>query len=375
MKNQLLNLTCLIALTLINSCGHDETNSSPGTNITDVPEATITSTSTSSTQKEEIAESDGSNIQGTYRAMFKTLNPVVNGTVPGSVTIKRTEDKLMAFVRLFAGYPRAWHQQNIYMGNRCPTIDDDLNKDGYIDIVEANFVLGKIIIPLDADLNSQMSGRRFFPLGDLSGTYHYERVIGFERFFNDLTSEDKDPNDIYVKAPEGLSLIGKAVLIQGVSDTVTLPDSVQSMERFEAFKTIPVVCGIFSKIEGQVGAAYNGEIPGPMAEVVDDQDRPAPPENETSTNGTPTPGTNETETGDTSTSDENGTGHAPDETIPAPPTTPPIPHPAPTPTPTPTPTPEPQPVPSPHPIPVPIPVPVPEPLPDPIPTPGDTGGI
>ena len=69
----------------------------------------------------------------------------------------------------------------------------DLNLDGFIDIIEAQKVLGRILIPLDADISSQNSGRNFYPLADLSGSYHYERVTSFKRFFNDLKSEDKNP--------------------------------------------------------------------------------------------------------------------------------------------------------------------------------------
>lgn len=219
---------------------------------------------------------DGSNIKGKYLAKFKTLNSHINGTVPGSVTFWREKDRVMVYLRLFAGYPKAWHQQKIYEGTRCPTMDDDTNGDGFLDIVEAEAVLGKPLIPLDADISSQRSGRNFYPLGDLSGSYYYERVTSFSRMFRDLKDMRNGTEEYKKLAPnEGLSIAGKAVLVQGVSAEVEFPETVQSSPRYKPFQTIPVVCGVFEEHNLIPGAVDTGEIQGPVAEVEPGQDRPA----------------------------------------------------------------------------------------------------
>jgi hypothetical protein len=236
-----------------------------------------------SLEVEEIAPRDGENIQGHYQAKFMTMNPHINGTVPGSANFFRKEEKFFAFVRLFAGGVKAWHMQNVYNGGRCPSLSDDTNGDGFIDIQEAQGVMGKILIPLDSDINTQDSGKRFFPLGDLSGNYHYERVSSFRKFLSDLQSQDKDPEDDIVKLTEdqGLNIVGKTVLIQGVSETVELPETVGTKGRHRSFQTLPVACGIFKKIDQNPGNPYiQDEIPGPVSEVVDDQDQPSEEENE-----------------------------------------------------------------------------------------------
>lgn len=220
--------------------------------------------------------SDGSNIQGKYIARFTTLNPHVNGTVPGSVTFFRENDRVLVYLRLFAGYPKAWHQQKIYEGSRCPTLADDKNGDGYIDILEAEAVLGKILIPLDADISSQRSGRNFYPLGDLSGSYFYERTTSFSRMFRDL-KDIKNQSDEYKKLDEdeGFSIEGRVVLIQGVSQEVEFPETVGSTARYKPFQTLPIACGIFMEDNRITGTSDNGEIPGPVADVEEGQDRPA----------------------------------------------------------------------------------------------------
>lgn len=290
----LFSLTTI--LSLIASCGKKEDSKQAG----------------AGNQAEIAIDPNGLTQDSMFMASFSTLNSQTVGTIPGSATIKRKDSKIYAYIRLFAGAPRAWHQQNIFMANRCPTMSDDTNEDGFLDINEAYAVLGKILIPLDADISTQSSGRNFFPLGDLSGSYHYERITNFERFLSDLKSEDKDPADnlVKLKPDENLIIEGKAVMIQGVADTIEFPDTVTSTARHQVFQTLPIACGIFRKINFIPGTDYNGQIPGPIAEVEEGQDRPAPEEAPAPTTGnTPVPGTtgtNETTPGETPTTDEHG---------------------------------------------------------------------
>lgn len=288
-------LAAFIILPLLNSCGK--------------------SSSGSGTQKEEAPEEgslDGSTIEGKYVARFETLNPHVNGTIPGSLTMFRDKDRLMVYLRLFAGKPKAWHQQGIYKGRRCPNLGDDRNGDGFVDIDETMAVVGKVIIPLDTNLNSQASGKNFYPVGDLSGYYHYERVASFSRMFSDLKEEDKDPEDHIIKlAPEEkFSFEGRVVIVQGVTEDTILPDSVVGLGHRRNFQSLPIVCGVIKKDNTNPGTPDHGEIPGPVAEVEEGQDRPAPPEEgETETSGgtvSGTTGTNDTNDGEVG--DEGGTG-------------------------------------------------------------------
>ena len=220
-------------------------------------------------ERVEVLPLDGSNVQGIYLAKFTTLNPHVNGTIPGSATIMRTEDKFYAYVRIFAGGIKAWHQQNVYLGTRCPTMRDDLNGDGFIDITEAQKVLGDVLIPLDSNINTQAAGKNIYPLGDASGSYYYERIGSFDKMFNDLKNMDKDVDDNIAKLlpDEGLKIEGKAVLIQGVADTIVLPETVATFGRHKSYQTLPITCGIFQRVTKNPGQLDDGRIPGPIGEV------------------------------------------------------------------------------------------------------------
>lgn len=281
MKKNLKWISTILAFIILQSCGKNDSDKS---NQPSVPQE--------ENRNREVAAVDGSNIQGHYQAQFMTLNPHVNGTIPGSANFFRKENNIFAYVRLFAGGVKAWHMQNVYTGSRCPNLSDDKNGDGFIDILEAEQAVGKILIPLDSDISSQNSGRRFYPLADASGSYQYERMTSINSMLRDLQGEDKDPADDFVKlaANEGMSFEGKVVLIQGVSENVVLPESVGSKTRLAAFQTLPIACGIFKKITGEPGVAHSeGDFTGPIGEVVDGQDRPS--EEPTSDNGGDTTGT------------------------------------------------------------------------------------
>lgn len=226
---------------------------------------------------------DESSIDGIYQAKFITLNPHVNGTIPGSLTFSREKDRLLTFVRLFAGGPRVWHPQGVYLGKRCPNLGDDKNGDGYIDIIEAMAVVGKMIIPLDANINSQASGKNFYPMADLSGYYHYERVASFRRLFDDLRDKDKDPDDHIAKLNpnEKFSFERRVFMVQGVVQETELPETVAGLGKRKPYQTLPISCGIIQKVSGSPGVPDNGEIPGPVAEVIEGQDQPAPAEEDT----------------------------------------------------------------------------------------------
>jgi hypothetical protein len=242
---------------------------------------------------------DGSNVQGLYLAKFITLNRQVNGTLPGSATIMRKNNELYAYVRLFGGGPGVWHQQNIHEGTRCPSARDDLNADGFIDAVEGEEVWGQVLVPLDSNISSQKAGSRIYPVADQSGSYFYERVTSFDRFFSDLKSVDKNLSDNFRKLlpDEGLSLLGKVVIVHGVSHSTELPPTIGAPPGMSPHKSLPIACGIFkrvTKIPGRLEGGTRIDLPesprpAPVPEVEptptpapSPDPAPVPPENDSS---------------------------------------------------------------------------------------------
>ncbi len=262
----------LLLLSFVSSCG--KSNSNAGLPVV----------------KQKVLPVNGENINGLYMAKFFTMNPGVNGTLPGSATLQRQDDKFYAYIRLFGGAPNAWHQQNVHVGSRCPNAGDDTNGDGYIDIEEGNKVWGEVLLPLDSNIASQAAGKNIFPIADASGTYFYERVTNFNHMFDDLKSSDKNLEDNISKLSpdQGLDFKGKVVVVHGTAETVIYPDTVATAGRFMAHQTLPIACGVFTKVTSIPGQIEGEEIPGPVGDV----ETPTTPEPE----GLPGPETNPTPT-------------------------------------------------------------------------------
>jgi hypothetical protein len=185
-----------------------------------------------------------------FLAQFKTLNPQVNGTLSGSTSFWIKDDRLVTYSRLFAGAPKTWHMQNVYLGKRCPGTSDDLNLDGYLDVVESALVVGNIIVPLDGDISSQMAGLNIYPVADDFGGYFYEKDTKYSLFTNDLKDTDPVPGDNIVKLGRNdkFSFEGKVVMVQGTSTEIEVPATVSSYGEIPVFKTLPIACGVIKKI-------------------------------------------------------------------------------------------------------------------------------
>ena len=278
------------------------------------------------TPYQEELKSDGSNINGTYSAVLFPVNINLHAPKAGMATFTRSGDELIAKVKLNVGAQGASYRQAVYWGNRCPGIESDTNKDGYLDMTEIESTLGDVIIPLDGDLDSQSSGTGSYPSGhNVRGSYFYKRTASFSRFFEDLKSPDENTRDRVRKLEDqaGFTFLGKVILVQGASEAFNIPDTVSSYYGLSRVRSLPIACGVFFKSNDNL----TDEAETTVVVGEEPTDGPATP--------VPAPDTN--------------------------------PFPTPTPTPFPTPTPEPDVNPAPQPRPQPTPAPQPRPQPTPAP--------
>lgn len=188
---------------------------------------------------------------GQYLALLKPLNEAVTGAIDGAFTLSKENDEFIADLRFNGGPVTAslLHVQNVHFSDRCPAQEDDLNKDGFIDAVEGDAVYGDIIIPLDQDINSQRMGSGIWPVADAFGQYIYSAMASWEELMNDLHEEDINPEDNLGKItmPE-LKLDKLVVVVHGVASNTPLPETVRSNSRFANFETIPIACGVLTKV-------------------------------------------------------------------------------------------------------------------------------
>ncbi|MGE3608383.1 MAG: hypothetical protein AB7I27_02255 [Bacteriovoracaceae bacterium] len=229
------NLILLLPISLLVACG----KSKPPMTIQEL-------------NQNEVVTPDGSNIQGLYAADLWPINFNLNFSRVGVAGISRDGDNFEAMVKLKYGPKGIKHSQAIYTGRRCPTLQDDLNKDAYIDMQEALMAIGRVTIPLDADLSSQKSGYGIFPIGNANnGRYFYQETTSFEKMFSDLKNEDLDTEDQFEKIPEnnGLTFPGRVILIQGATEKGTLPETIAAPTGEGIRESMPIACGILWKVK------------------------------------------------------------------------------------------------------------------------------
>lgn len=205
-------------------------------------------------------------IEGQYIALFESVNEVSSGPISGALTLARDQDEFVADVRFAGGIGTAniLHAQNIHVGSRCPNPNDDLNGDGYIDEVEGQAVYGKILIPLDGDLNTQHMGKGTFPVSDDFANYIWTGVASFNKFLSDLRETDINLDDNYVKldGEKRLDLVGRVVVIQGIKDTIPLPETIMTIGFMGPQQSLPIACGVITEVAGIPGVIDHGGSTG-----------------------------------------------------------------------------------------------------------------
>lgn len=198
----------------------------------------------------ENIKADGSNIQGDYSANIWPINYNLQFRTIGTVGIRRINDLFKVSTIMQYGPKGSMVRQAFYNAKRCPNIHDDLNKDAYIDIEETRKVIGKMIIPFDGDIDSQLGGNSIYPFVDLSGKMEYSGIASFSRMFEDLKAPDPDIKDQISKIGinEGITFAGRIVLFQGVHKKVKLPQTVATEEGLNINEVTPIGCAVLWKV-------------------------------------------------------------------------------------------------------------------------------
>jgi len=230
-----MKLTILVICLLLTACGQNGASKKSHHHEDSYPEVSL--------------DLDDS-IDGQYLAVFETLNPQITNKVTGAFTFSREKeiDELVGDVRITNAGSGIIHAQNVRVGRKCPTIEDDSNHDGIIDDSEGEVVYGKIFIPLDGDLSTQSSHDGEFPKGNIYGNYIYSQVTSFNRFMKDLRNTEDNEGYVKLKPSEPLEIEGRVVVVHGVDEAADLPITARSGGRSSVHQSLPIVCGVIKKI-------------------------------------------------------------------------------------------------------------------------------
>lgn len=179
-----------------------------------------------------------------YVADLHPLNPRIqqrppnsqHGVVEGKATFRVVNGELQAVVDVngaapaVGAFPNGLHPQHIHEATQCPTMADDANGDGIVDVIEGLPKYGPIMVPLDGNLADTSSQIPTFPVGDgARGSYHYTASAAVA--------------DIEAALGHPLALPSRHVVVHGVDLATPLPSTVQTLGTIPAQLTLPVACG------------------------------------------------------------------------------------------------------------------------------------
>lgn len=214
MKKSLAPVLLTVGLSVLTSCGGKSSGGGK-------------SASSSPAIQEQQAE-------GSYKAILRPFNNSLSGHLPtGAAEVNISGDSVTIKTYLDDD-ARVNHMQNIHVGSRCPELIDDTNGDGLIDFQEASAVVGDVLVPLDADVNTFTDGEGLYPLGG-----------GFT--YNEAASLSKLESDVLARTNQAINLGERVVLIHGVSATTTMPATVATKDSMPIQSSIPIACGIIQR--------------------------------------------------------------------------------------------------------------------------------
>lgn len=168
--------------------------------------------------------------EGIFSATMYSVNQKLSTNLSGVVTLSKYGDYLDVRIKLKNG-PGGIHMQGLYTGEACPY--EDSNGDGFIDIKEAEKNIQRMLIPFDGDISGQSIGSDYFP----SDNYAYERSTSYGLMLSDLKPKDRN-----------LKLEGRVIVIHGVAETHSLPDTLSTVGQHSRQKSVPIACGVLSHV-------------------------------------------------------------------------------------------------------------------------------
>lgn len=176
----------------------------------------------------------------TYEAQLQPMNTGVTHTsTTGDARFVVDGDMLTINIDVHGAPPDTVHWQHFHgfktgQAATCPSMADDANHDGIVDLIEAGKTSGTTMVPFITDPVSMDVAHGTYPKANADGTYHYQETVSLKAL-----------DAAFAKAFPGQTpdLAKRVVLIHGVPDNTKLPSSVASLGPIPAQVTVPIACG------------------------------------------------------------------------------------------------------------------------------------
>lgn len=122
-----------------------------------------------------------------------------------------------------------------------PTIEQDTNLDGYIDLIETEPVSGTTMVPFDDAPHEMNIPHDGYPVADANGHYEYEKDVPLDK----LQAKFKE-----AFGSEDLQLDKRVVYVHGIPNSLALPDTVAGeVMCYGANTTLPIAAGKIEAVQ------------------------------------------------------------------------------------------------------------------------------
>jgi hypothetical protein len=181
-----------------------------------------------------------------YKAQLAPLNAkTVGSEVSGEAVFAVSGDKLTIRITAKGVPPKMQHLQHFHgfaqenKSAKCPTVSNDTNADGVIDLIETEPVAGTTMVPFNGDPVSLKIVSNTYPSAGSEGSYIYDKTVSLKAL-----------QDAFAAKVNGqkLELDRRVIFIHGVPNTTKLPKSVASLDDIPAQITLPIACGEIKKV-------------------------------------------------------------------------------------------------------------------------------
>ncbi|MFP4417735.1 MAG: hypothetical protein ACLFSB_10735 [Chitinispirillaceae bacterium] len=181
-----------------------------------------------------------------YRAELNSLNDSIAGmSATGTATIALRGDSMFIEVVASGLQPQMMHLQH-YHGfpdgedASCATEQQDVNRDGIVDLIETRSVSGVTLVPFNDNPAELELTAESYPQAGEQGTFTYNDTVLISELLSSLTQRHNI---------DSLQLENRVIYLHGVSEDTQLPESVESLEGVPAHVTLPVACGKLQEVD------------------------------------------------------------------------------------------------------------------------------
>jgi hypothetical protein len=175
-----------------------------------------------------------------YEATLTPLNAdKIGGAAAGIAKFEIVDGKLKTTIDLVGLPPSMAHLQHFHgfgddRNATCATLAQDVNNDGYVDLIETEAVSGVTMLPFHAHPASLDIAANTYPIADSKGRAHYDHV--------DIVAELEAALHASF-GTGGLKLAERVIIVHTIPSDMKLPEGARSLPGVPPQVTLPIACG------------------------------------------------------------------------------------------------------------------------------------